>query len=150
METESDFGTSVDRECSLRSLPLSLFSFFFQLCQYLLTSCAGTTRIFCSKIAISSQFWILFKQNKIGKTNNKFIYYLSIIFCPVISYRRVQKESDKLFCTVWSLVMVRSQSVGMTFHARREFFCARDCKYFLSFRYICNSGKTNNKFITSR
>ena len=32
-------------------------------------------------------------------------------FYPVISYRRVQKESDKSLYTVWSLVMVR-KSVG--------------------------------------
>ena len=30
-------------------------------------------------------------------------------FYPVISYRRVQKESDGLLYTVWSLVMVRNQ-----------------------------------------
>ncbi|CAD1473718.1 unnamed protein product, partial [Heterotrigona itama] len=32
---------------------------------------------------------------------------LSNNFYPVISYRRVQKESGGLLCTVWSLVMVR-------------------------------------------
>ena len=30
-------------------------------------------------------------------------------FYPVISYRRVQKESDELSYTVWSLVTVRNQ-----------------------------------------
>ena len=30
-------------------------------------------------------------------------------FYPAISYRRVQKESDELLYTVWSLVMVRNQ-----------------------------------------
>ena len=30
-------------------------------------------------------------------------------FYPVISYRRVQKESEELLYTVWSLVTVRNQ-----------------------------------------
>ena len=46
----------------------------------------------------------IFKYN-IGRTNNKF---MPDNFYPVISYPRVQDESDELSCTVWSLVTVRS------------------------------------------
>ena len=30
----------------------------------------------------------------------------------MMSYRRVEKESDELLCTVWSLVMVRGEPVA--------------------------------------
>ena len=59
-------------------------------------------------------------------------------FYPVI-YRRVQKESDELLYTVWSLVMVRNQWLTScsekTYHARREFFVPK-LQYLLSFMYI--------------
>ena len=44
-------------------------------------------------------------------------------FHPVMSYRRVQKESDELLYTIWSLVMVRNQlSNGNTFNLQNEYF----------------------------
>ena len=39
--------------------------------------------------------------------NNFFIIINNFLVIPVISYRRVEKESDELLSTVWSLVMVR-------------------------------------------
>ena len=50
----------------------------------------------------------VFKYNP-GETNNKFVKLLLNNFYPVMSCRRVQKESDELLCTVWSLVMVRNR-----------------------------------------
>ena len=50
----------------------------------------------------------IFKYNP-GETNNKFVRLLLNNFYRVISHRRVQKESNELLCTVWSLVMVRDQ-----------------------------------------
>ena len=41
-------------------------------------------------------------------------------FYPVISYRRDRKESDELLCTVWSLVMVRSQLRTLRFKIKRK------------------------------
>ena len=40
---------------------------------------------------------------------NKYNLLLLNNFYLVISYRRVQRESDELMCTVWSLVTVRNQ-----------------------------------------
>ena len=73
-------------------------------------------------------------------------------FYPVISYW-VQKESNELSYTVWSLVTVRNQlpltsCAGMTCHARREFFVPNYIFLDLSI-FKCNPGKTNDKFITS-
>ena len=64
-----------------------------------------TSRIFCSKIAIFSQFQVY-----LSITQAKQIINLLLLnnFYPVI-YRRVQKESDELLYTVWSLVTVRNQ-----------------------------------------
>ena len=64
-----------------------------------------TSRIFCPKIAIFSQFQV--HSNITQKATQIINLLLFNNFYPVISYRRVQKESDKLLYTVWSLVMVR-------------------------------------------
>ena len=107
----------------------------------LLTSCAGMTThvenfLFqnCNIFSVSS----IFKSNKIGEINNKFITSQSFLS------GRVQKECDELLCTVWSLVMVRkpvasakwlTSCAGMTCHASREFFVSK-LQYFLSSKYI--------------
>ena len=67
-----------------------------------------TSRIFCPKIAIFSQFLSIVSSIL---TQAKQIIYLLLLdnFYPAISYRRVQKENDKLLYTVWSLLTVRNQ-----------------------------------------
>ena len=64
-------------------------------------------------------------------------------FCPVISHRRVQKESDE-FIVYGSVTRYGPQSVAsatwltscavMTCHARGELF-SQNMQYFLSFKY---------------
>ena len=72
---------------------------------FVLTSCAGNVEniLFqnCNIFSVLS----VFKYNP-----GKQIINLSLLnnFYPTLSYRRVQKESDELLYTVWSLVMVRS------------------------------------------
>ena len=59
-------------------------------------------------------------------------------FYPVITYRRVQKESDELLYTVRSLVMVRSQLPAQVVKFgpnsdrtwRKIFFCLQICGHF--------------------
>ena len=58
----------------------------------------------CNSFSVSSIFNR--KQNKDKQVIN---FLLLNNFYPVISYRRVQTESDELSCTVWSFVMVRNQ-----------------------------------------
>ena len=68
-------------------------------------------------------------------------------FYPVISYRRVQKESDDLLCTVWSLVMVRNQ---LPAQPGRKFFCPKIAIFSVLSIFKYNPGKTNDKHITSQ
>ena len=58
-------------------------------------------------------------------------------FYPVISYRRVQKESDELLYTLWSLVMVRNQLPAQVVN-----LFVPKLQYFLSFRYILSITQT--------
>ena len=46
---------------------------------------------------------------------------------PVMSYRRVEKESDGLFYTVWSLVMVRNQLPAQAVNLQPIFFIIALC-----------------------
>ena len=88
---------------------------------------------FLSKNWNISSVLSVFKYNP-GKTNNKFIKLVNN-FYPVISYRRVQKESDVvtrfiILYTVRSLVMVRNQlqmvkdtyKCNVFWHCRKFYF----------------------------
>ena len=52
----------------------------------------------------------IFIKYNLGKSNNNIIYYFSVISIQRYHTDVVQKESDELSCTVWSLVMVRESS----------------------------------------
>ena len=62
--------------------------------------------IICPGIVIFSQFQVLFKQTKLGKTNNKFIY-VSIISIQWYT-DQFEKKSTNYCIRVRSLVMVRN------------------------------------------
>ena len=59
---------------------------------------------FSPKIATFSQFQV---RLNVAQAKQMISSLLLSNFYPVISYRRVQKESDELSCTARSLVMVR-------------------------------------------
>ena len=88
----------------------------------------------CPKIVIFSQFQVYIQVKQ--------IINLSLLnnFCPVIPYRRVEKESDELLNTVWSLVMVRSQLPAQVN------LLSQNCYIYVINKIV----KTNNKFITSQ
>ena len=65
----------------------------------------GTSRTFRLKIAIFPQFQVYLSITQAKEMIN--LLLLNSLY-PVIC-RRVDKESDELFYTVWSLVMVRNQ-----------------------------------------
>ena len=90
-----------------------------------------TSRNFCPKIAIFSQF-----KEYLSITRTKQIINLLLLnnFYPVISYRRVPKESDELLYTVWSLVMVRNQLPAQVVNTRTALKWKKWCKKIYNMR----------------
>ena len=134
-------------------------------------TCHARREFFVPKIAIFSQFQVYLSIIQAEQTINLLLLHN---FYPVISYRRIQKDSDELLYRVLvtrygpqSVAQVVRETLtswaGMTRHVRRELFVPK-LQYFLSFKYIivyiwyiivlsifkCNPGKVNNKFITSQ
>ena len=71
---------------------------------YLLTSCHARRKFFVPKLQYFLSFNVYLSITQAKQTIN---LLLLNNFCPVIY--QVEKESDELMYTVWSLVMVRNQ-----------------------------------------
>ena len=65
-----------------------------------------TSRIFCPKVAVFSQFWVYLDITRAKQMIN---LLLLSNFCPVIPFWQIQNDILTNYCTytVWSLVMVR-------------------------------------------
>ena len=109
------------------------------------TSCAGIFFFLnCNIFSVLSNIQV--KQN-----GQKQIINLLLLnnFDPATSHTdRVQKESDELLYTAWSLVMVRNQLPTQR-ATHIENFLVSNCNIFSVFTFKCNPGKTNDKFIAS-
>ena len=87
---------------------------------------------FPKQITIVPQFQVYSSMTQAKQIINLLLlnHFYSVI------YRRVQKESDELLYTVWSLVMVRNQLPEQVVNLLRREFFVQKLQYFLSFKYI--------------